>query len=315
LVVPLGHVRRSLQTAGLVVALCLGAGSVADPAAGAEAVCDGEFICIHEERGGAKIRLLAENRTNFPLTYSMRVKTYNLAASGPSKFTRTLPAGSSEVAFELSPTARRAHQEARYRFFYDWTVGDKDAVHDDSYLYTFPYAQGQSYRVIQGYGSRFSHTGLEQFAIDFRMREGTAVHAARGGIVARVEERHSRGCWEDGCGRYANFVVVLHADGTTGEYYHLQQHGALVEVGERVTAGQKIALSGNTGHTTIPHLHFAVYRAADWGTTQSVPVQFLSADGVIDQPRRGGRYQATMKTRALPDVALGLTDLNSPASE
>ena len=61
--------------------------------------------------------------------------------------------------------------------------------------------------------------------------------------------------------------------------------------------GQKIALSGNTGHTTIPPLHFAVYRAVDWGNTQSVPVRFLSADGIIDRPRRGGRSQATSLTR------------------
>ncbi len=66
----------------------------------------------------------------------------------------------------------------------------------------------------------------------------------------------------------------------------------LVELGDRVTAGQKVGLSGNTGHTTTPHLHFAVYRAAEWGTTQSVPVRFASADGVIDRPRRGARYRA-----------------------
>ena len=180
-----------------------------------------------------------------------------------------------------------------YRYYFDWTIGNRDAVHDDAHVYQLPYASGRSYRVIQGYGSRFSHTGLEQFATDFRMDEGTPVHAARGGVVARTEESNSIGCWRDGCGAHANYVVILHADGTTGEYYHLQQNGALVDVGERVFAGQKIALSGNTGHTTIPHLHFAVYRAVDWGNTQSIPVRFSSADGMIERTRRGGRYQAT----------------------
>ena len=97
----------------------------------------------------------------------------------------------------------------------------------------------------------------------------------------------------DGCGKYANFIVVLHDDGTTGEYYHVQQNGVLVEPGDRVEAGQMIGLSGNTGHTTVPHLHFAVYRAAEWGRTQSVPVRFASTDGTIDRPRRGARYPAT----------------------
>jgi hypothetical protein len=42
----------------------------------------------------------------------------------------------------------------------------------------------------------------------------------------------------------------------------------------------------------MPHLHFAVYRAAAWGATQSIPVRFASAAGVIDRPRRGGNYVA-----------------------
>ena len=92
--------------------------------------------------------------------------------------------------------------------------------------------------------------------------------------------------------KFANFVVILHSDGTTGEYYHLMQNGAIVSVGETVSQGQKIAYSGNTGHTTMPHLHFAVYRATDWGNTQSIPVRFRSIDGIIRKPRRGGRYQA-----------------------
>ena len=265
-----------------------------DAAAG-ETVCDGGAICIEERRIDDTTRLTVENLTDFPLTYTMRVRTRNMTSGGPTKVTRTLPGGRMDVAFELTTTSSAS--PARYRYFYDWTVGDKDAVHDEDYLYHLPYADGESYRVIQGYGSRFSHTGLEQFAIDFLMVEGTPVHAARDGVVARIEERHSIGCWEDGCGKYANYVVVLHDDGTTGEYYHLQKDGALVDVGERVYAGQKIALSGNTGHTTVPHLHFAVYRAADWGNTQSVPIRFASADGIVDRPRRGGRYQAIPATR------------------
>ena len=301
---------RPLPSIAPLVAL---AASLASWSACADVECDEKFICIHEERVNDEIRLLAENRSAFPVTYTMRIKTRNLKTKGPSKVTRTLPAGKSEIAFQMLPA--NAVRDARYRYSYDWTVGDIDAVHDDDHIYVFPYEEGKSYRVIQSYGSRFSHTGLEQFAIDFRMPEGTPVHAARGGVVARVEERHNIGCWEDGCGRYANFVVVLHDDGTTGEYYHLLQNGALVEVGERITAGQQIALSGNTGHTTVPHLHFAVYRAVDWGNTQSVPVRFVSADGLVDRPRRGGRYQAVALQRYIRASADRPQDLKLSAAE
>ncbi len=265
------------------------------------AECDRKSICFHEEKYDDHIQLRAENLTEFPLTYTVRVRTRNLTTNGPRKITRTLSAGDSEIAMSLTKTA--SNQEGRFRYSFDWTVGDKNAVHDDDHIYQLPYESGKSYRVIQGFGSRFSHTGLEQFAIDFLMKEGTPVHAARGGIVARVAESNSIGCWSDGCGRYANYIVVLHDDGTTGEYYHLKKDGALVGIGERVFAGQKIALSGNTGHTTVPHLHFAVYRAVEWGNTQSIPVRFSSADGIIDRPRRGGRYQATPIRQASIDLA------------
>ena len=181
---------------------------------------------------------------------------------------------------------------ADFRIAYDWTVGDKDAKHDDDHLYSLPYASGKSYRVLQGYGSRFSHTGLEEFAIDLDMPIGTAVHAARAGVVARVVESNSRGCWAEGCGKFANYIVILHNDGTTGEYYHLMQNGAIVEVGDSVAQGQKIGYSGNTGHTTMPHLHFAVYRATHWGNTQSIPVRFQAADSIVNRPRRGAQYEA-----------------------
>lgn len=282
-------------------------------ASSASSDCDDDVVCIHETREDGRIQVLAENRGEFPVTVTVRVKSSNLESKGPRKVTRTVPAGKSTVAFDMSPAD--SPQPPRYRYFYDWTIGDSDAVHDDEQLYLLPYAPGQSYRVIQGFGSRFSHTGLEQYAIDFRMPEGTPIHAARSGVVARTEERHSIGCWRDGCGKYANFVVVLHDDGTTGEYYHLQQNGALVEVGEQVQAGQLIALSGNTGHTTIPHLHFAVYRAVEWGNTQSVPVRFLSEDGIVDPPRRGGRYQATGHARISQHGAGDPELLNSDASD
>lgn len=236
------------------------------------------------------INLRARNIGNYPITYTLSVRSRRLQTNGPMTVTRTLAPQQSERVMTLTSADVRSGGDYKYSF--DWSIGDKDAAHDDEYLYALPYASGRSYRVLQGYGSRFSHTGLEEFAIDLDMPIGTPVHAARAGVVARVEEAHAKGCWDDGCGNFANFVVILHSDGTTGEYYHLQQNGVLVAVGDSIVQGQKIAYSGNTGHTTMPHLHFAVYRAAEWGETQSIPVRFQSADGIITRPRRGGRYPA-----------------------
>jgi murein DD-endopeptidase MepM/ murein hydrolase activator NlpD len=273
--------RIGLTTAAL--AMLVGSPAVAD--------CRDDWICVDAIDQGGNVELRAENLRDYPVTYTLRVRSDYFDVTGPTTVTRTLRPRESARVMMLERA--EGHVDGNYRYFLEWTVGDKDAVHDDAYVYAFPYASGKSYRVLQGYGSRFSHTGLEAYAVDFDMPEGTPVHAARGGIVARVEESHSVGCWEDGCGRYANYIVILHDDGTTGEYYHLQQDGALVDVGDVVARGQQIGLSGNTGHTTMPHLHFAVYRATEWGNTQSIPVRFRGVDGLVSRPRHGARYQAT----------------------
>lgn len=264
--------------------------ALACPFETAQAACSCEWICIESTDGHMQGKLLASNKSPVPLTFSVQFDTRRYVVDGPAQMTRTLPAGQSLVlpATERSDTQKIDRQSLRCQ----WTIGNMDAMHDEGLVYMLPYASGRSYRVLQGFGSRFSHTGTEQFAVDFKMNEGTPVHAARSGIVARIEESNSRGCWSDECAGEANYIVILHDDETTGEYYHLQQDGVLVETGDRVSAGQLIGLSGNTGHSALPHLHFGVYRAIDRGKEQSIPFRFLSADGIVDLPRRGGMYVA-----------------------
>jgi murein DD-endopeptidase MepM/ murein hydrolase activator NlpD len=256
----------------------------------ASGACEDDWICVDEIRNDGDVELRARNLKEFPITYTLRVIAKHYSVAGPNTVTQTIDPGETQQIMVLG--GKEGGNKGSYHYSIKWTVGRMDAMHDDKQLYAFPYSSENSYRILQGYGSRFSHRGREEFAVDFDMPVGTPVHAARSGVVARIEESHSKGCWEDDCGQYANFMVILHNDGTTGEYYHLDKDGALVEVGDRVTQGQKIALSGNTGHTTMPHLHFAVYRAVRWGRTQSSEVRFQGADGIIDRPRRGARYQA-----------------------
>ena len=256
------------------------------------AACADDWLGVDEVSDGGNIGLLATNLRDVPITFTLRVRSRGLTVKGPKTITETLAGKQSRLVMMFGESG--GDRKGKYRISCDWTIGDKDALHDDEQLYMLPYENGKSYRVLQGYGSRFSHVGLEQYAVDFNMSVGTPVHAARAGVVARIEESSDKGCWDDGCGAYANYIVILHDDGTTGEYYHLQHNGALIDVGDHIVAGQKIALSGNTGHTTMPHLHFAVYRAAEWGNTQSIPVRFLSSAGVVERPRRGGRYQAVL---------------------
>jgi murein DD-endopeptidase MepM/ murein hydrolase activator NlpD len=124
--------------------------------------------------------------------------------------------------------------------------------------YILPWAIGQTYKVGQGNCTQFSHatTNNQQFAYDFLMPIGTSIHAARRGTVAAVNEDFSDGT---GISGQENFIFIEHDDGSIGRYAHLTKLGALFEVGENVERGDAIALSGNSGASTAPHLHFDVH--------------------------------------------------------
>ena len=115
-------------------------------------------------------------------------------------------------------------------------------------------------QIDQGFDGQFSHDDEEnRYALDFAADIGTPVMAARAGMVMQVESDFSKaGLKKDSYSGRANFVRILHDDGTMALYAHLKTGGVLARVGQQVQAGQRIGLSGNTGFTTGPHLHFAV---------------------------------------------------------
>lgn len=155
----------------------------------------------------------------------------------------------------------------------------KGIIKDDtSFVYQLPYAEGKKYCLIQGYFSRFSHK--ERAALDFKMKRGTKIFAARGGIVVRAKEDGDRGGLNKKYRPYGNNIVIQHTDGSRAGYWHLQKNGALVNVGDTVQTGQLIALSGKTGYAALPHLHFLVWDFDNKGQWQQVPTRFQTRKGI-----------------------------------
>lgn len=104
-----------------------------------------------------------------------------------------------------------------------------------------------------------AHVGQLEHAIDLIVPENTPVFAAADGIVTFVKDDSYTGgpsldYWYD-----SNFIVIKHANGEYSRYDHLAGKSAQVRIGERVKKGQSIALSGMTGFTFLPHLHFQVF--------------------------------------------------------
>jgi murein DD-endopeptidase MepM/ murein hydrolase activator NlpD len=97
--------------------------------------------------------------------------------------------------------------------------------------------------VTSGFGVRW---GRMHEGIDIAVGQGTPVHAAAAGTVIYAG-------WMDG---YGNLVVVDHGNGLSTAYGHNSTLAS--SVAEAVTAGQVIAYSGSTGHSTGPHVHFEV---------------------------------------------------------
>ena len=136
--------------------------------------------------------------------------------------------------------------------------------------YVLPWNIGEAYVVGQGNCGSSSHAAgtIVQYAYDVLMPIGTPVLAARSGTVFLVEERFVDGTRRPG---EENYINVLHQDGTLAGYVHLTQNGALVAGGDSVVQGQMIGLSGDTGSSTEPHLHFHVQGCSGCAT---VPVTF-----------------------------------------
>ncbi|MEP7266859.1 MAG: M23 family metallopeptidase [Saprospiraceae bacterium] len=145
---------------------------------------------------------------------------------------------------------------------------------DTSFVYQLPYESGTKHRVIQEYFSRFTHK--YKAATDFRMKKGTPVLASRDGIVTRIKDDSNMGGFNKKYRADANFVIIDHGDSTRASYRHLQYKSVLVLPGQLVTKGQLIGLSGNTGYTFTPHLHFMVSEYLD-GTWTTIPVRFESS--------------------------------------
>lgn len=141
----------------------------------------------------------------------------------------------------------------------DDTIGDlkNDRVNEDtSFVYWLPYKKSDKYLFIQGANSSYSHKN--ELAFDFKMKQGSSICAAREGEVISIKADSDKGGLKQEYLDDGNHIIIRHEDGSIAQYWHLQQNGVLVRIGDQVKKGQAIGLSGNTGYTAFPHLHFQI---------------------------------------------------------
>jgi len=210
----------------------------------------------------------------------------NLESGVPTQGNSLLPPQTETRLMTLTPVDTGSPTEVS--FSYQYIYGHPGDRHRADEPYRLPYALAEAHRISQAYPDVISHsTSAQRYAVDFEMPIGTQVFAAREGVVIESSGKFfTAGLEFERNVNQANFVRILHDDGTLALYGHLNWRSIRVVPGQRVSRGESIADSGNTGYSTGPHLHFVVQRNRA-GAVESVPVTFVGAAGSVLIPETG----------------------------
>jgi murein DD-endopeptidase MepM/ murein hydrolase activator NlpD len=159
--------------------------------------------------------------------------------------------------------------------------GDPMATTKDR-AYRLPFDETANYSLSQAFHGGFTHSDEQnRFAVDFSMPVGTPILAARGGVVMETSSDFDRAGTSKKYASRANFIRILHDDGSMAVYAHLKQNGVMVREGQEVTIGQLIGYSGNTGYSSGPHLHFVVQMNHGMRLV-SIPFRMVGPDGFVE---------------------------------
>lgn len=244
-----------------------------------------DWVSLRDERRGDFNRHHLRSLYGGPIEVELSlVNAHNTVTDPPLPHRFVIPAFAEHPLFTAG-----AMQPGRYSYEYSYrhVPGSPHAQVDLEHVYRLPFRSERRLLIAQGFNGSFSHRDeYSRHAIDIGMPEGTPILAARGGVVMQIEEDFDGGGTDQArYGDRANYLRILHADGSMAVYAHLRLESVRVSLGQSIHAGQQIAESGNTGFSTGPHLHFVVQRNTGMRVV-SVPFK-LELQGGPAQPQEG----------------------------
>jgi murein DD-endopeptidase MepM/ murein hydrolase activator NlpD len=242
-------------------------------------------IKIFDVKENDRTILYAQNNEYAPVSIVLSLVLQNFNALDYTNGVYVIPARTEK--FRLLDLTKMQPGRASYSYNYKAVFGNVNQTeYNGAFLYDLPYRRGERYRIEQGYHGRLTHQN--ENALDFNMPEGSQIRAARGGVVIAVVQNFTGSCLEEECKKMANYVLVYHSDGTISDYSHIQYNGASVAVGDTVKKGDPIALSGRTGYTRGPHLHFVTF-LPDFESRRTLTTKFRTGEGKTSAYLAGGR--------------------------
>jgi murein DD-endopeptidase MepM/ murein hydrolase activator NlpD len=258
------------------------------PLAGAEDNQTGFRIVKERDGDTTTLSIKSDYAREFTVTFEASLK--NMTASRSLPLTVDAAGRSSFVLVRLRRTDRRLPWRYSDLHYY-WQLGGRRSTTSNDADYAMPFKPGR-YVVMQGSRGTYSHFGGSgsENAVDWMVAEGTVVCAAREGRVVGVRQDSTVGGPDRKFRPFANYVIIKHADGTFADYVHLKTGGALVKMGDEVKVGQPIALSGQTGFASAPHLHFSVFQAIDGKKKLTLPFRLKTDHGTFIEFIRGRAY-------------------------
>lgn len=227
-------------------------------------------------RQGTDLVAWAHNRTAGPVEIELKAtELVDMATDKALPLRQVLPGNARVPLLRLQPLSGGARHALRL----DATPGEPAVVARDV-VYSLPVEESR-FEIGQGFHGGFSHQDeANRYAVDLIVAEGTAVLAARAGVVTEASGGFREGGADPRLASRANVIRVLHDDGSMALYAHLQEGGVYVRAGDRVNLGQVIGRAGSTGFSTGPHLHFAVQVNGGMRLV-SIPFRMIGPDGFL----------------------------------
>lgn len=232
-------------------------------------------IRYYHEVQGKEAVIYADNDEWMPVSSRFTFELQNMKSTLETGKIVVVPAKSKRVEItrfsKINPNASNG-------FSYTTLTNFGNALQTDfeeEYIYWLPFETGKTQLIFQGYRGRLSHQDAD--ALDFNLKTGEKIFAAREGTVVEVVENNTKNCPDISCAKFNNSVLITHPDGTFAEYSHLKFDGAEVNKGDQIQKGQFIGYSGNTGYSTGPHLHFSVFINRIHGKRDYIKTKFKTS--------------------------------------